>query len=154
MRRILLVLAVFGALGAVLFAGCGGDDDGSGTVESLTKAQFVKQADAICAKYNRKGERQVQKVVKSFNLDQGEPDKDVATKAIAAVAIPILEEQTEELRALPVPDGEEQEVGLIIERQEQSLEKVEDEPLFRVSGNPYEELNKPAADYGLVECSL
>lgn len=150
----LLVLAVLGALAAAFLAGCGGDDDGSATAESLTKAQFVKQADGICAKYNRKGERQFQKVVETLNLDQGEPKRDVAAKGVAAVAIPILEEQIEELRALPVPEGEEQEIELIIERQEQSLEKVEDEPLFRVSGNPYEELNKPAADYGLVECSL
>jgi hypothetical protein len=150
----LLVLAVLGVLAAALLSGCGGDGDSSATAESLTKAQFVKQADGICAKYNRKGESQVQKVVESFNLDQGEPDQDVVAKGVAAVAVPILEEQIEELRALPVPDGEEQEVALILERQEQSLEKVEDEPLFRVSGNPYEELNEPAADYGLVECSL
>jgi hypothetical protein len=154
MRRMLLVLAVLGALIAAFLSACGEGDGNSGTEESLTKAQFVKQADGICAKYNRMGETQFQEVVESLNLDQAEPSKDVAAKGIAAVAIPILEEQIEELRALPAPEGEEQEVELILARQEQSLEKVEDEPLFRVSGNPYEELNKPAADYGLVECSL
>lgn len=154
MRRILLVLAVFGALAAAFLSGCGGGDDETiATTASLTKAEFVKQADAICEKYNRQGEREFKAVVEKEGLGESPNRKEVA-ESIERVAVPILEGQIEDLRALPVPAGEEQKVELILERQEQSLEKVEEEPLFRVSGNPYEELNKPAADYGLVECSL
>jgi hypothetical protein len=74
-------------------------------------------------------------------------------KLIEDVAVPTMEEQLEELRALPVPRGEEKQVESILARQEQSIEKVEDEPFFRTSGNPYEELNQPAIDYGLQECA-
>jgi hypothetical protein len=152
MRRILLVLVVFGVLTGIVLAGCGGDDGNGGEGDvALTKAQFVKQANGLCIKYNLRGEREFSEFLKTENtggLGQAE-----TIEQVEEIAIPILEEQIKDLRTLPKQKGEEKTIDLIISRQERSLEKVEDDPLFRVSGRPYEDLNKPARDYGLLECS-
>ena len=50
-----LLACIVGAL-AFAAAGCGGDDKGGGGGEPLTKPEFISQADAICKKYEEKGE--------------------------------------------------------------------------------------------------
>lgn len=142
------------AIGAMAIAGCGGGDDTA--TASLTKAEFVKQANAICTKNQREMEEQFELFSSKLKDRAGASPNVVKAfkEEVANVAIPGLEKQIEELRALPVPSGEEENVELILERQEETLEKVKEEPEFRTSGGPYEELNKPASDYGLTECSV
>jgi hypothetical protein len=52
---LLPALLAAGAL-ALVAAGCGGDDEGGGDGERLTKAQFVVQGNAICKAGNAKAE--------------------------------------------------------------------------------------------------
>lgn len=145
----LLVLALFCAAIALTVAGCGGGDD---TTTSLTKAQFVKQANALCAKYNeRMAADYTQYAEENF---KGEPSPALAEEAVAKTTIPASEEELEDLRSLPVPGGEEKKVEALLERRQEALEKIEDEPLFKVAGDPFEEFNQPLTDYGLTECAL
>jgi hypothetical protein len=85
MRRVLLALAVVG-----LAAGCGG---GSGR---LSKEEYVKQADAICTKYNAK--------LKALPRPTGIS----ALPAYVDRALPLARKGDDELRALEPPKDEEQ----------------------------------------------
>ena len=145
---LIAALAIF----AMAVSGCGDGGDDGDTTASLTKAQFVKQANAICAKHNKQVATEFNEFAQEGNLE----DRSAAevTKAVADIGIPALKKQLDELQALPVPEGEEEEVELIFQRLERTIEKVEDEPSFRTSGDPYEELNKPAFDYGIAECGV
>jgi hypothetical protein len=132
-------------------------ESGEDTTESggsLTKAEYVKQGDEACADIQEKVGKEFEAFVKKANLDKVAPTQAESAKIIGRFAIPAMKEQIEALRALPAPSGDEEQVKLIIARQEESLRKMEKEPLFRTSGAPYEELNKPASDYGLTECSV
>ena len=53
MHTAVMVLAVIGVGAALVAAGCGGDDDET-TTAALSKQDFVSQADAICAKGDKK----------------------------------------------------------------------------------------------------
>lgn len=151
MRNKPLVLLMALAIASIVAVGCGGGDDE--TSGSLTKAEFVEQGNAICAKYNKQIEEEFQEFTKeSGGLNSQAPE--AVKKEIARISLAALEPQLEELRSLPAPSGDEEKVNLILERQEKSIEIIEEEPAFRTSGNPFEELNKPASDYGLVECSV
>ncbi|HMI82053.1 MAG TPA: hypothetical protein VK480_09730 [Solirubrobacterales bacterium] len=136
----------------LLASGCGGGGDD--TTASLTKDEFVKQANAICTKHQRQMEAKFSKFVEEANAGSRTSTPEKFKEGVTKIAIPALEEQIEELSALPAPAGEEEQVKLILERQEETLKKVEADPTFRTSGGPYEELNKPASDYGLSECAV
>ena len=75
---------------ALIAGGCGNKD------ERLTKAEFVKQANAICAKY----EQRVQKRM------AGIPAGDEAQLASSIEKVlPVIREGNDELRSLKPPDG-------------------------------------------------
>jgi hypothetical protein len=80
------VVAVLGAL--FLLAGCGGEDGGG----QLSAEELRGQADAICAKYDDE-----------FNA-LGEPTSADELDAFLEEAIPLVEEQTNELENLDAPD--------------------------------------------------
>lgn len=121
---------------------------------SLTKAEYVKQGNEACAQIQEKMGEEFEAFIKKLNLEKVAPTQAESAKIIGKFAIPAMREQVDALRALPAPSGDEKQVELIIARQEESLKKMEKEPLFRTSGGPYEELNKPVSDYGLTECSV
>ena len=84
MRRIVLVVVIAG-----LAAGCGGSG-------RLSKADYVKQADAICTKYNAK--------LKAL----ARPTSISALPAYVDKALPLARKGDDELRALEPPKDEEQ----------------------------------------------
>jgi hypothetical protein len=135
----------------------GGDEGGDDTTEaggSLTKAEYVKQGNEACARIQKAVGERFEAYVKEQNVEEVTPTEAESRKIVAKFAIPAMKEQVEALQAIPAPEGDEKKVELILDRQEESLKKMEEEPLFRTSGAPYEELNKPASDYGLTECSV
>jgi hypothetical protein len=145
----LLVLALFFVGTALVATGCGGGED---STTSLTKAQFVKQANALCAKYNKQMAADFSKYAKEHS--SGNSSQALAAEAVGKATIPATKEELEALRELPVPSGEEEKVEALLERRQEALEKIEDEPLFKISGDPFEEFNQPLTDYGLTECAL
>lgn len=92
MRRSLLLLVLPG-LAALALAGCGGDGNGGAAAgTTLTKAEFVAQANALCKDYDAR-------------IDAlGEPAGIEDLVALAEQAKPIAEEAVAKLRALTPPE--------------------------------------------------
>jgi hypothetical protein len=108
-------------LGAGAGAGCGGDDE-----EPLSKAEYIKQGDAICKKAQAEGKKDRRRS----------------------------EALLEELRDLPAPEGDEDTLNGIYDGIEEGLEKIEDNPTILLSeDNPFEKASQEAEDYGFEECS-
>jgi hypothetical protein len=150
-------IALFAALAALamIVAGCGGDDDSTGTTGSLTKAEFVKQGNAICAKGNKELDEDFEKFAKEHNLSENKrPSNAVLTEASEDILIPVVSDQIEQLRDLGAPAGEEQQVDEILTAAEEGIEKGEEDPvsLTAENGGPFKKANKLAKDYGLTKC--
>ncbi len=94
-----LITAGIGVLAAALLAmGCG-DGGGDEATAQVSKAEFFKQARAICGK--------TQQMLQT----------ELAAKNISAVyskAAPLLEQEAEELEAISGPEGVEEEVKPLI----------------------------------------
>lgn len=152
MRRVAVGLGLAMVAVAVLIAGCGDSTD-NGETESITKAEFLRQANAICTEHNEQIEEKVQAYAEETGDMEGKnPPRDQVEEFLVETIDPVLRSQLEELRALPVPAGEEDQVEVVLESQEEALEMVEDDPFVR-GGDAYEELVKPINDYGLTACT-
>jgi hypothetical protein len=103
--RVVFVLTVF-ALAAVA-AGCGGGD-------RLSREEYVKQADAICAKYEKRLDA----------LPQPESTEDL--KMLVDKGLPIAREGNTELKDLKPPEDLEAKVEEWHERNDRNLELIAD----------------------------
>jgi hypothetical protein len=137
---------------AVIAAGCGSSS--SDSTSSLTKAEFIKQGDAICEKGNKNDEAEFEAFAKENNISQSkEPSKAQEEELVKTVILPSISTQAEELGELGAPSGEEDQVNAIVEGVEEAVEKAEEDPSTVLKGNgPFEEVDTLTKEYGLKVC--
>jgi hypothetical protein len=151
----LIALAFAGALTVGLIAGCGssGGETSTSSAPALTKAAFLKQADAVCAK-------NVERIESSFAVFEkkhGGFEKASSVDAMAefsdATIIPALKSEAEKLRALGAPSGDEDKINEILDTFEEGIEereaKLEDPSIDVVAVHKADEM---ANKYGLKVC--
>jgi hypothetical protein len=140
------VVAIF-VIGLVaLLSGCGGSDD----EPSLTKAEFIKQGDAICAEAE---EKKNAALAKAFQKKENQSSqKAVQERLVTDVALPPIAAMAEELSDLGAPDDK---ATAIVEGYEAAVEEIEEDPAAAVSSEkgPFAQPDKLAAEYGFKECS-
>jgi hypothetical protein len=141
-------LVVIGLVLAGLLAwtsGCGG---GSSTTASLTKKQYLKQAQEIC----EKGEReQLELAAQYLKKHPGSEEEDM----ISSAGIPPLQKQIEKLKALPAPEGDEAKIEAFIKASEEALKEGEANPqdLLNSRSNPFDKPNELGKEYGFTNCA-
>jgi hypothetical protein len=126
---------------ALLAAGCGGD-------KRPTKAEYIRQADAICTK----GNAELQTAAKPFGDDPSEKQiKDFGLQ----IFIPNLEGQVAELRALKPPKGDDDTVKLIWDTAQKGLDRLKKDPEeFVREGTPalFQKTHALTTAYGFKVC--
>jgi hypothetical protein len=142
---------LFGVLAiGVIAAGCGSSSD---STSSLTKAEFIKQADAICTAGNKSDEAEFEAYAKENGLENKEPSDAQKEELVTDVVLPSISKQGEEISALGAPSGEEDQVNAIVDGIEGAVEEAEGDPSVVLSGpGPFKEVDKLAKDYGLTVC--
>jgi hypothetical protein len=137
MRRTHLLLAATIGLGAL--SGCGGDD-------SISKADFVKKANAIC----RKGDADLQKATSGLGQNSS---KDEVVSAIKDKVVPNIQGQIDDIRGLGFPKADKDKLDGILDDAESVLGKVKDDPEGMMnSSDPFASINKSFVAYGLKDC--
>lgn len=140
------------ALGLAVFAlaliGCGSDD--SGTAASLTKAQFIKKADAICGKAEEERVEAMNKISDSL----GNELRKNAEKLVEA-GLPFYKKATEEITEIGLPEGQEAEVEAIIRSREVAAEKAEKDPARAGTSNDFwQESGDLQKQFGFENCRV
>lgn len=136
---------------AALIAGCGGSDD-----DTVTKAEFIKKADAICKKTDQTqlGEFQAYTQRRLARLNRMS-FKEREEELTSAVYVPSIQKEIKELEALDVPPGDEQKVEAVFTQMKASLKEFAKDPTGYLEGGPSDPFNKAfraARDYGLNFC--
>jgi len=148
-----LLALLAGALAVALVAtGCGSSSD---STTSLTKAEFIKEGNAICTKGNDKIESEYEAFSKEHNLSETKaPSMAVQEEAAEDILVPLVSSQVEEIRALGTPEGDEGEVDEILTGAEEAVEEGEEDPATLIGNEPgkFKEVNKQAREYGLTVC--
>lgn len=138
---------------AMIVAGCGSNSDDS--TSSLTKAEFISQADAIC----KQGDAKIESGFEAFAKENGIKENEELSNAQGievseTVLIPNIKNQSEELRTLETPSGGEDEISAMLDSLDEGIEEAEADPeaLFSSKTDPFGPANKRAKEYGLKVC--
>jgi hypothetical protein len=155
-KGILVLLAALVAASALL-AGCGGsDDDASGSEATLTKAQYVQKANAICDKGSKATADGYDAFYNRYPVSEGrELTKAQEVELVRVVIIPNVDDQARQLEKLPAPEGDEAEVAAFVDTLNGAVEALESEPLSFYepgAGNPLLPAAEEAGAYGLTHC--
>jgi len=136
---------------AIGLAGCGG---GSDTTEAstLTKAEYVKQADQICAKTEGRQRALLTKFQKeNTKLGSGQA---ATEKMISFAALPPMEEQIQELSQLPPPSKEAAKAKAYVKELEKGLEIAEQEPgTLLITPGAFTKSEEAAQAFGFKTCA-
>jgi FtsZ-interacting cell division protein ZipA len=149
-----LIVVFVGAVAiAAIVAGCGSSDD---SASSLTKAQFIAQADAICKAGNAEIESEAEAFEKKNNIDENEePSTAQKAEVSETILVPNVTNQAEEIRDLAAPSGDEDEISAMLDSLDEGVEEVEANPQAPFESkqpNPFGPANKIAEEYGLKVC--
>jgi hypothetical protein len=150
-KALLAALAVLVAL-AVVVAGCGSDDETTDETVTLTKAEFIKQGDAICKKGNDASEKEAEEFAEENDFTLEKASDEQLEEAVSEVLVANLNGQLDELEALGAPEGDEEQVEEIIESLEGAVEEIEDDPGVVFDGEVLKEPGELAQDYGFKVC--
>jgi regulator of protease activity HflC (stomatin/prohibitin superfamily) len=129
--------------------GCGGEGDASA---EITKAEFTKEAEAICkerkkdwdtalASFNKKAAEKPEGDFQKF-IDQTEAYFDTSL-------IPLLAEELGALEALDVPEADEAEIEKMLRSRSRGIKELEKGGTETLLGNPFKGFEKEAKAYGL-----
>jgi hypothetical protein len=147
-RSLIAVIAgaatLIAGLGA---AGCGSSSSSKSSstpAATLTKADFVAKANAICGQ----GDQKLQTAAKAFG------NKQPSAAQLAAVEIPNIQAEIAGIRALGAPAGDKAKVSKMIAIAEADLNKAKRNPaLLTAKTSVFTNFAKVAHPYGLTACA-
>jgi hypothetical protein len=166
MRKRLPYLLTAALASALIAAGCGDDDDeepttgatgvtGASGAEPISEAEFVSRADEIC----REGEEAIDTAAEGFfgtAPGQGEPPQEEQLRFAEEIGIPSIEQQIDDIAALPPPEGQEDLFNEFLDQARADLETVKQDPSLLLSdagGETFADTNELAEELGLAQCA-
>ncbi len=154
-------------LGGALLAGCGGSGDPAsnasatspamGSDEQLSRAEFIKRAEAICrqADYEQEHNAIGYRRRHEAELDDLSPGAAEA-KVVLAAELPSIRKEAVEIKALGAPPGEEKAVIAFLRAVEAGVKMAEKDPnrmQADVTGtSPFYLADQLGHNYGFVHC--
>jgi len=131
------------ALVAVTAAGCG-----SSSKPTITKAEYVKKANAICAHGNAAQQAAAASV-------GNHPSQAQIEALVTGTFIPNIQSQIDAVRALGAPSGDEATLTHMLDLAQEDLDKVKSDPAVfaNESAHPFANFAAIAHPYGLTECA-
>lgn len=158
MSKGILASALAAIVMGAIIAGCGGGDDSSSsgggdeTATTLSKSEFIKQADEICGDANAQSQTEAEEFAEENDFELEKAGKEQLEEAISDVFVPSLNQQAEELAALGAPEGDEEQVEAIVTSLEDAAGEIEDDPGIAFEADALKEPSQLAGAYGLEVC--
>jgi hypothetical protein len=146
-RAFILAIAI-----AALVAGCGSSSDSSGP----TKAEFIKEGDALCQKANKEFQKEFAALGKEHQKKgiEGRTIREEGIEISEKLFLPNAQGRAEALASLTPPSGEEAEIEAIIAAIEEGVKTGEKDPnlLFNQKAYPFAKANELQQNYGFKYC--
>jgi hypothetical protein len=146
-----IIGAVLAGAALLAMAGCGGGE--STSTEPLTKAEFVKQATAICQTIEARSTEAFESASKQGKNFLAGPKKEL-TELVATTGLPLYEEIIGELAVLEPPAKEQADWDAIIERYEKALVEAEADPAKQLERDSFTPVGVAIEKLGIKGCYL
>lgn len=149
-------IAAFAVAAAILASGCG--SGGSDPIEiqtgSLSKAEFINKADAICTKGQERGGRELASYMSKNHVTLTGPLPEAAAVGLfGAVIEPTYQREITEISELGAPNKDAKKVAAMLEAIEAGLAKAQRDPAGALGRNELvPTAGALARAYGLTEC--
>lgn len=146
------VLAGALSIASLALAGCGsGGRAATATIDrtapAITKGEFVRKANAICAKGNAKNKAAGAKL-------GAEPAEAQVVAFVKRIEVPAVQAQINALKALGAPPGDEATVAKMLTFAQAGVNAVKVQPTIVTSGaNVFARFARVAHPYGLTSCA-
>jgi hypothetical protein len=152
-RRRLFALLACALVSALVAAGCGSDSGDTATA-SISKAEFVKQANATCEKGREKLHTDYLVFSREKN-GQRVPSRAEYEEYIDRVVAPNLNRLGSQISALEVPEGDEDQIEALLAAIDEGLENAEAKPESVLANNAeiFSKAIKLATAYDLAACA-
>jgi hypothetical protein len=136
---------------AAVLGGCGGGSDSS---SSLTKAEYVKQADAICTERHDEVQASIaafkNKVEEGRVSEGSEKQKEMIEKLVQESMVPALSDQLQALEQLETPETIEAEVNKMLKSLSKAIKGFEEDGIASLSEGGYTDFAYAAKDIGVT----
>jgi hypothetical protein len=146
---LLLALALAG-----LPLGCGSGAEDTVPAGTISKAQFLKRATAICVRGAEEAQKLDDAAWGKYEPDRVTSDEAVLNKVSLAL-LPAREDELRRLRALGLPKGDEGYVDEMLTATEEGFEEGKDDPALLRDWAPdfgFQRAFRMGAEYGLEGC--
>jgi hypothetical protein len=141
-----IAIAALLAVGLVA-AGCSSSGTSSTTsIPALSKADFVSQANAICAKGNKLTDAAGGALGNSSNQAE-------VNDAVTNTIVPAIQDQIDGIKALAPPSGDETTVSSMLALAQTDVDKLKGNPELLSDPNLFADFAKAAHPYGLTSCA-
>jgi hypothetical protein len=143
------MVALLLAAGALLVVACGDDDED----DSLSREEYLAQGNEICESFT--GE--IDRIGAQTFPKKGEPSPRQLSR-FAAEIVPVIEQAQVELRELPAPEGDEEQLNAFFAAVDDAIAKYEqaaenpDQAQQIFAADPPGEAQRIADEYGLTAC--
>lgn len=131
----------------ILFAGCGGGASDA----PLTRAEFMKQAEAICKEAAGERGKRLEKALKEHSDEK--LDNAAQVKIGSQVLLPVLGDMVGRLSELEVPAQKGKDLEEMVEAFERGLQKEENDHALVLAAETYSPARKKAKALGIMECT-
>lgn len=135
------------AAAALALFGCGGGDEET----SLTKHQFIKQANKTCLAAERERIPALERTAQKLGIKPNELAPPAKQNKMMIASIAFYESTTDQLSEM-APDGDAKADAIVVAREE-AAEKVRSDPATAISsGIQFEKPRELQTAYGLASC--
>ena len=143
---------------ALAASGCGGDGNDESTEAALTKVVFVKRADSICDKTEKRQLLLVDKVQteEAAEGQEGPPSHAAEVALVSSAGLPPLRTELKELSELPPPQSDAKQLHAYLAALGAGIKAVERNPealLTRKPTDPFAKAASIANEFGFKVCS-
>lgn len=149
-KRLMTMLVGVAAL-AILSVGCG--DSSSGSEDSLTRAELIKQGDAICKEASTKLAAESEAFRKSKGLKEGaSPSEELYFELVEQVYLPSVEKRVEAIEGLNPPSADEGQIEAILLATEEGIATTRKDVKSFFKEDPFKESKELSQRYGFKVC--